>query len=146
MNKPIGKLFNNLKIGIGEVSKISGVSQRQLRYWEQKGYIKPVDTNSGVRVYDFASIYTVFYIKSKLDEGYTLSTAYEKSKSTYAKSQVMRKFFHNLITGVELTDEEKGYGTIDFNDDLHINNTEYHLVGVVDENGNHFEIKKKNQY
>lgn len=29
-------IFKNLEIGIGEVSKLTGVSQRQLRYWETK--------------------------------------------------------------------------------------------------------------
>ena len=38
-------VFQNIEVGIGEVSKTVGVSQRQLRYWEEKGYIKQVDDN-----------------------------------------------------------------------------------------------------
>ena len=33
------QLFENLEIGIGGVSSSIGVSQRQLRYWDKKGYI-----------------------------------------------------------------------------------------------------------
>ncbi|TSO26658.1 MerR family transcriptional regulator [Lactobacillus sp. LL6] len=139
----IAKLFKELKIGIGEVSNISGVSQRQLRYWEQKGYIKPIDSSSGVRVYNFETICTVFFIKGKLDEGYTLSAAYEKSKSAYTKSKIIRKFFHNLVNGVEITDEKAAYGKILLGDNLHIDNEDYQVVGIVDDDGNHFEIKKK---
>ena len=48
--KILHNVFQNIEVGIGEVSKVVGVSQRQLRYWEEKGYIKPVsDDNSGVR-------------------------------------------------------------------------------------------------
>lgn len=142
-NKQIAKLFKELKIGIGEVSNISGVSQRQLRYWEQKGYIKPIDSNSGVRVYSFETICTIFFIKGKLDEGYTLSATYEKSKSAYTKSKIIRKFFHNLVNGVEITNEKEAYGKILLGDNLHINDADYQVVGIVDDNGNHFEIKKK---
>lgn len=30
-------VLQNIEVGIGEVSKVVGVSQRQLRYWEKKG-------------------------------------------------------------------------------------------------------------
>ena len=43
-------VFQNIEVGIGEVSKAVGVSQRQLRDWEEEGYIKAVDDNqSGVK-------------------------------------------------------------------------------------------------
>ena len=49
-------VFQNIEVGIGEVSKTVGVSQRQLRYWEEKEYIKPVDDNqSGVRRYTLST-------------------------------------------------------------------------------------------
>ncbi len=53
-------VFQNIEVGIGEVSKTVGVSQRQLRYWEEKGYIKPVDDNqSGVRRYTLSTLYLI---------------------------------------------------------------------------------------
>ena len=34
------KAIDDIQIGIGDMSKSTGVSSRQLRYWEEKGYIK----------------------------------------------------------------------------------------------------------
>ena len=39
-------LLRKLIVGIGEVSIITGIPQRQLRYWEQKGIIKSQDDES----------------------------------------------------------------------------------------------------
>ena len=37
------EFLNKLIVGIGEVSAITGVPQRQLRYWQEKGLIKTTD-------------------------------------------------------------------------------------------------------
>lgn len=61
--KILHNVFQNIEVGIGEVSKVVGVSQRQLRYWEEKGYIKPVsDDNSGVRRYNLSTLYLIVFI------------------------------------------------------------------------------------
>ena len=102
--KAIHELFKNLAIGIGEVSKIVGVSQRQLRYWEKKGYIKPIDDeNAGVRRYSLATVYLIAFIKDQLDEGYTLAAAYEKSKDVRVKSKISRKFFKHSFSNITVT-------------------------------------------
>ncbi len=86
-------IFQNLEIGIGEVSKLTGVSQRQLRYWETKGYIKPIsDDQSGVRRYNLATLYLIVFIKEQLDEGFTLSAAFEHSKDIRLKSRSVHQF------------------------------------------------------
>lgn len=55
---------DNLRIGIGDMSKMTGVSSRQLRYWEQKGYIKAMNEEEGVaRKYGLGSMYKIFAIK-----------------------------------------------------------------------------------
>ena len=43
-SKMIQRLLNeeNLLIGISELSEIAEVSPRQLRYWEEKGYISSI--------------------------------------------------------------------------------------------------------
>ena len=87
-------VFQNIEVGIGEVSKTVGVSQRQLRYWEEKGYIKPVDDNqSGVRRYTLSTLYLIIFIKTQLDQGFTLSAAFERSKDIKVKSKIVRNFF-----------------------------------------------------
>lgn len=69
------ELLSRLIIGIGEVAKISGVPIRQLRYWEMKGIIQPVEPGATVRCYSFSTIKRILLIKELLDEGYTLDAA-----------------------------------------------------------------------
>lgn len=72
------ELLKRLVVGIGEVSEISGVSQRQLRYWEDKGIISPVEPGSGVRRYDYPTVKRILVIKELVDDGYTLDAAARK--------------------------------------------------------------------
>lgn len=69
-------LLNKLVVGIGEVSDISGVPQRQIRYWEEKGIIQPVKEGEGTtRKYNYLSIKKILLIKELLDDGFTLDAA-----------------------------------------------------------------------
>lgn len=68
-------LMRRLVVGIREVSEISGVPQRQLRYWQQKGIIQPVNPDCTVRKFDYLNIKRILLIKELLDEGYTLDAA-----------------------------------------------------------------------
>ena len=99
------QLFENLEIGIGGVSSSIGVSQRQLRYWEKKGYIKPINEESGVRHYSLATVYLIAFIKDQLDAGYTLEAAVKKSKEVRVKSMIGRRLLHDAFDDVEITDE-----------------------------------------
>ncbi|WP_304204029.1 MerR family transcriptional regulator [Lactobacillus intestinalis] len=137
----IHELFKNLAIGIGEVSKIVGVSQRQLRYWEKKGYIKPIDDeNAGVRRYSLATVYLIAFIKDQLDEGYTLAAAYEKSKDVRVKSKISRKFFKHSFSNITVTDYDKAYGEIDLGEIHSKDGESRQLKGIVDENGSYYRI------
>uniref|UniRef100_E6QPS5 Putative transcriptional regulator n=1 Tax=mine drainage metagenome TaxID=410659 RepID=E6QPS5_9ZZZZ len=69
------ELLSRLMIGIGEVSRISDVPIRQLRYWEAKGIITPVEPGATVRRYDFPTIKRILLIKELVDEGYLLDVA-----------------------------------------------------------------------
>lgn len=134
------ELFQNLAIGIGEVSNIIGVSQRQLRYWEKKGFIEPVDKNSGVRRYSLATVYLIAYMKDRLDEGYTLSAAFEKSKDVRLKGQIYRKFFKTNFSDVTITDPVKAYGEIDLGEIHTANGEKKHFKGIVDAKGAYYLI------
>ena len=140
--KTLHDLYQNIAVGIVEVSKIIGVSPRQLRYWEQKGFIKPVeDKSSGVRRYNLGTVFMIAFIKKYLDCGYTLAAAYEKSKNVKTKNIIMRKFFQSTFSDIVITDEEHAYGEIDLGD-VRINNDEkYHVKGVIDKNGSYFKVK-----
>lgn len=134
-------IFQNLEIGIGEVSKLTGVSQRQLRYWETKGYIKPIsDDQSGVRRYNLATLYLIAFIKEQLDEGFTLSAAFEHSKDIRLKSRIVHQFFRETFDDVKVTDSTKGYGEIDLGEFQAEDGSMHHFKGVVDEKGQYVKM------
>lgn len=71
--------LKKLVVGIGEVSQISGIPTRQIRYWEDKGIIISLTEEEGKnRRYDYKNIKKILLIKELLDEGYTLDAASEK--------------------------------------------------------------------
>jgi predicted transcriptional regulator len=72
------ELLAKIVIGIGEVSEITEVPQRQIRYWEEKGVIKSVSSKGAIRRYDFSTIKKILLVKELMDEGFTLEKAVEK--------------------------------------------------------------------
>ncbi|MGB7787656.1 MerR family transcriptional regulator [Methanoregula sp.] len=78
-SSPDLELVRKLIVGIGEVSEITGVPQRQIRYWEEKGFIASVDSGEGtIRRYNFLNIKKIMLIKELLDDGFTLAAAAKK--------------------------------------------------------------------
>jgi len=80
-------LLSKLLVGIGEVSAVTEIPQRQIRYWEEKGIIHSVSTdkNATTRRYDYSTIKRMILIKELLDEGYTLKAAVEKVDARYKR-------------------------------------------------------------
>lgn len=74
------EFLSKLIVGIGEVSAITGIPQRQLRYWQAKGIIRAVSNDSATttRRFDYLEIKKILLIKDLLDEGYTLEAAAQK--------------------------------------------------------------------
>ncbi len=71
--------LDKLVVGIGEVSQITGISTRQIRYWEEKGIIVSLTEEEGKnRRYDYKNIKKMLLVKELMDEGYTLDAAAEK--------------------------------------------------------------------
>jgi len=74
-----------LIVGIGEVSQITGIPTRQIRYWEDKGIIVSLTEEEGKnRRYDYLNIKKMLLVKLFLDEGYTLDAAALKVQSRLA--------------------------------------------------------------
>ncbi len=74
--------LEKLIVGIGEVSQITGIPTRQIRYWEEKGIIVSLTEEEGKnRRYDYKNIKKMLLIKELLDEGYTLDAAASKVKN-----------------------------------------------------------------
>lgn len=73
------EFLRKLIVGIGEVSEITGIPQRQLRYWQEKGLIKTsVEASSSIRRFNYLEIKKILLIKELLDEGFTLEAAAKK--------------------------------------------------------------------
>jgi|TARA_R110002126_G_C10402997_1_gene496043 DNA-binding transcriptional MerR regulator len=73
--------LEKLVVGIGEVSQITDIPTRQIRYWEEKQIIESLPEKEGKnRKYDYKNIKKMLLIKELLDEGYTLDSASEKIK------------------------------------------------------------------
>ena len=72
-------------VAIGEVANITGVPQRKIRYWDEKGLIEPVDQNCSYRQYDYLNIKKIVLIQELLDEGYTLDMAARKVNERLTK-------------------------------------------------------------
>lgn len=93
---------DDLVVGISELSKMTDVSPRQLRYWEEKGYIESIQQENSNRKYRLPIVLKVELIKRFLDEGYTLTTAVEKAanqqKSLHEAKKILRQVFKSIQT------------------------------------------------
>lgn len=76
--------LEKLIVGIGEVSEITEIPQRQIRYWESKGYISSVKSKTTTRRYNYQMIKKMLLIKELLEEGFTLESAVKKVAKRYA--------------------------------------------------------------
>lgn len=73
--------LDKLVVGIGEVSQITGIPTRQIRYWEEKGIIDSLTEEEGKnRRYNYENIKKMLLIKELMEEGYTLDASAEKVK------------------------------------------------------------------
>lgn len=77
------EFLNKLIVGIGEVSEITNIPQRQIRYWESKGYISSLQGKITTRRYDYKTIKKMLLIKELLEEGFTLESAVQKVNNRF---------------------------------------------------------------
>ena len=65
----------------GETEKLTGVSQKQIRYWEGRGFISKAERNVcgdiAYRRFSGDQVELISAIKNHLDQGYTLARAAE---------------------------------------------------------------------
>lgn len=96
---------DDLLVGISELSKVTGVSPRQIRYWEQKGYIKSTGEKSGNRKFKLPMVIKVEIIKHFLDEGYTLITAVEKARERQENIHQAKILIREVFKGIQQVDD-----------------------------------------
>jgi DNA-binding transcriptional MerR regulator len=76
---------------IGQAAKFCGVTEKQIRHWEEKGHISKLDRilcgERSYRQYRDKDIELIGRIKKYLDEGFTLSAAAKKARAKNSKPQ-----------------------------------------------------------
>ncbi|MFB9769921.1 MerR family transcriptional regulator [Lactiplantibacillus modestisalitolerans] len=115
MDNQDAALFKKLKaqihkheftVSISDLAKMTGVSQTQLRYWEQKGYVHSLETTekNAVHRYSYATLMRVHFIKMMLDEGFTLAAAVKRADDHGNQMEMIRVFVMTAFQGVEERD------------------------------------------
>ena len=131
------RAMDDIQIGIGDMSKSTGVSSRQLRYWEEKGYIKSINEGDGnKRKFTINEYYHIRLIKH-------LNASIEKAEERRQQLLVLRRFGVEIIKDVEVTDKDKHYGKIDLGKVC--NDENKHAYGIVTEDGCSIEIEKEGE-
>lgn len=96
---------SNLKLGIGSLSEASGLSQNQLRYWEQKGYIISESGPNKNRKYTYGTLIKVLVIKAYLEEGFTLTAAAKKAVAHKQLSNTLKQFIMDRFAGLSIIND-----------------------------------------
>lgn len=90
-------LLKKLVVSIGDVSEITGVPTRKIRYWEEKGIIKSEKEGEGTtRRYNYLNIKKILLVQELIEEGFTLDAAAKKVEKRMENiSEVFRKLADN---------------------------------------------------
>lgn len=84
--------LDNLIVGIGEVSMMTNIPTRQIRYWEEKGLIESLTEEEGKnRRYNYKNVKKMLLIKEMMDEGFTLDSAAQKARKKSEKGEQVEK-------------------------------------------------------
>lgn len=95
-----------LTIGISELSRMTGVSPRQLRYWQKKGYIIPKneDEPGQARVYTMKMVIKAAAMSNLLQTGYTLKAAAAQVDERMRPAQTIYHLLADRYQGYEVAD------------------------------------------
>jgi MerR family glutamine synthetase transcriptional repressor len=73
---------------IGIVTKLTELTPRQVRYYEQQGLIKPARTGGNQRLFSFNDVDRLLHIKSLMEKGINIAGVKEVLSGKKAESQV----------------------------------------------------------
>lgn len=100
------QLLSRLVVGIGEVAETTGVPQRKIRYWEEKGIIQSVNDKDGDKMtrsrYDYLNVKKILLIQELLEDGFTLDAAAKRVDERILK---INEAFAKLAPHQESTDD-----------------------------------------
>ncbi|MFV0558196.1 MAG: MerR family transcriptional regulator [Enterococcus sp.] len=129
---------DNLLVGISELSEMTGVSTRQLRYWEKKGFITSIEKQEhAARKYDLPTVGKVEMIKHFLDEGFVLAKAVEKADSKITSVKQIRQVLKQALKDLTVIDQRYTKITLGY---FQPNQEELILIHDNQTNQLHYEI------
>lgn len=129
---------DKLIFGIGQVSKITGVSSRQLRYWEQQNYISAIQQKKGAsRQYSMHTLIKIANIQRFLRKGFTLAVAVEKAVKVARESPIIRDFVKSQLNEVRFESDDRAVIDFGFTDD----SKKQHVLGIIDHGKTSFKIE-----
>lgn len=74
------ELISKLRLSIGGVEDITGVNQRKIRYWEEKGIISSLQGKCGAnKLFNYINVKKIILIKDFMEEGFTLNASVKKA-------------------------------------------------------------------
>ncbi|MCV3295643.1 MerR family transcriptional regulator [Oenococcus kitaharae] len=108
-------------IGIADLSQATGVSQTQLRYWLEKGYIISRD-DPKKKKFSYGTVFRVAIIKHLQDEGFTLAAAVAKADHHSAVVKAFKHLVADRLNGIQETDTATfiDFGSFDPQPDKHL--------------------------
>lgn len=137
LKSKLGIDVDKLIFGISQISQMTAISPRQLRYWEKRGYISSLPEKDGVsRQYNLKTTIRIIGIKQFLDEGYTLAAAVEKVALFAKRNSLLRHFVAQRFEG---TTEVDGEMVLDFGD----LNEQQRIYGLMQDGHAEFKIADK---
>ncbi|HET7521692.1 MAG TPA: MerR family transcriptional regulator [Bacillales bacterium] len=85
-------------IPIGTVSELTGLSLRQIRYYEERKLVFPARTEKGTRKYSFADVEVLVEIANKREDGVqTFEMRKEMRKEKHRKNSDFKKMIRGQI-------------------------------------------------
>lgn len=84
-------------ISIGTVCELTGLSERQIRYYEERELIFPKRSNKGNRKYSFSDVETLMDIADKMEDG--LQTSDLRKEITNQQDKKNKDINENMIRG-----------------------------------------------
>nr|WP_241778129.1 MerR family transcriptional regulator [Oenococcus kitaharae] len=122
-------------IGIADLALATGVSQTQLRYWLEKGYIIS-GGDPKKKKFSYGTVFRVAIIKHLQDEGFTLAAAVAKADHHSAIVKAFKHLVADRLTGIQETDTATfiDFGSFDPQPDKH-------LIAKVTDKETHFLVQ-----
>ncbi|TVP82776.1 MAG: MerR family transcriptional regulator [Alkalicoccus sp.] len=82
---------NKKVIGIGITSELTGLSERQIRYYEERKLIQPDRSKGGTRKYSFEDVERLVDIANKMEDGMqTFEIRKEELKQSDVRNKMLR--------------------------------------------------------